>query len=92
MFKLALRDCSKNFSKIEKTMLCTSHYKCKAKKGCAEMKPYKTPQVEKIEFDYIQNVVASSIIISHGDMGIGLGHGGGCDHDPGHGNPHKPHP
>ena len=56
------------------------------------MKPYETPQVEKLEFDYEQNVVASAVIIGHGDMGIGLGHGGGCDHDPGHGNPHKPHP
>lgn len=82
----------KNFSKIEKMMLCTSHYKCKAKKGCAEMKPYETPQAEKLEFDYEQNVVASSIIVGHGDMGIGLGHGGGCDHNPGHGNPHKSHP
>jgi hypothetical protein len=55
--------------------------------------PYETPRAEKLDFDYSENVVASSgVVIGHADMGIGLGHGGGCDHDPGHGNPHKPHP
>jgi len=52
---------------------------------------YVTPKVEKVEFNYTENIVASACV-GHGDMGIGLGHGGGCDHDPGHGNPHKPHP
>jgi hypothetical protein len=47
---------------------------------------------EKLEFDYAENVTASNPIGHHGDMGIGHGMGGGCDHDPGHGNPHKPHP
>lgn len=57
-------------------------------------KTYETPAVEKIEFNYAENVTASQSCptIGHGDMGIGVGHGGGCDHDPGHGNPHKPHP
>lgn len=56
-------------------------------------KTYMTPMAEKLVFDYTENVVASGTsIIGHGDMGIGVGHGGGCDHDPGHGNPHKPHP
>ena len=57
------------------------------------MKEYSTPIAEKIVFDYIDNATASAgPSIGHGDMGIGLGLGGGCDHDPGHGNPHKPHP
>lgn len=56
------------------------------------MKTYVRPQAEKLEFNYMENVVASQDMISHGDMGIGLGNGGGCDHEPGHGNPHKPHP
>lgn len=57
------------------------------------MKPYSTPMIEKLEFDYKDNVVASGIPVDvHTDMGIGVGGGGGCDHDPGHGNPHKPHP
>ena len=56
-------------------------------------KTYVTPFAEKLVFDYAENVVASGTsVIGHGDMGIGVGHGGGCDHDPGHGNPHKPHP
>lgn len=53
---------------------------------------YQKPQAEKLVFDYTENVVASNTAIQHGDMGIGVGHGGGCDHEPGHGNPHKPHP
>ena len=56
------------------------------------MKTYVTPVAEKLTFDYEENVTASGSTIGHGDMGIGLGHGGGCDHEPGHGNPHKPHP
>lgn len=57
-------------------------------------KTYVRPVVEKLIFDYTENVTASQSCptIGHGDMGIGVGHGGGCDHDPGHGNPHKPHP
>ena len=56
------------------------------------MKKYVAPQAEKLTFDYSENVVASKTKPHHGDMGIGFGHGGGCDHKPGHGNPHKPHP
>ena len=57
-------------------------------------KTYATPMAEKLIFNYADNVTASDgeTIIGHGDMGIGHGMGGGCDHDPGHGNPHKPHP
>ena len=55
-------------------------------------KAYVSPMAEKLVFDYTENVTASYTNIGHGDMGIGVGHGGGCDHDPGHGNPHKPHP
>jgi len=55
-------------------------------------KSYVIPAAEKLVFDYSDNVVASGVIEQHGDMGIGVGHGGGCDHEPGHGNPHKPHP
>ena len=57
-------------------------------------KEYMKPAAEKLVFNYEETVVASGIEpgIHHGDMGIGLGYGGGCDHDPGHGNPHKPHP
>ena len=57
-------------------------------------KAYATPMAEKLVFDYAENVVASAgdSYMGHGDMGIGVGGGSGCDHDPGHGNPHKPHP
>ena len=56
-------------------------------------KNYIAPKAEKLVFDYTENVIASGgSHIGHGDMGIGVGHGSGCDHDPGHGNPHKPHP
>ena len=56
-------------------------------------KNYLKPLAEKLEFNYLENVVASgSSGNHHGDMGIGVGGGGGCDHEPGHGNPHKPHP
>lgn len=57
-------------------------------------KAYATPMAEKLVFDYAENVVASAGNpgMHHGDMGIGVGGGGGCDHVPGHGNPHKPHP
>ena len=55
---------------------------------------YTKPMAEKLEFNYVESVVASngSDVIHHGDMGHGLGIGGGCDHNPGHGNPKKPHP
>ena len=56
------------------------------------MREYVAPKAEKLTFDYVENVVASDIHVGHGDMGIGHGIGGGCDHEPGHGNPHKPHP
>ena len=52
---------------------------------------YTEPKAMKLEFNYAENVVASNTT-HHGDMGIGVGGGGGCDHEPGHGNPHKPHP
>lgn len=56
-------------------------------------KAYQAPTVEKLEFNYTDTIVASgSIEVGHTDMGIGVGHGGGCDHIPEHGNPHKPHP
>ena len=55
------------------------------------MREYTTPLAVKLEFNYEENVTASCTPVGHGDMGIGLGHGGGCDHTPGHGNPHKPH-
>lgn len=57
-------------------------------------KAYTTPMAEKLVFDYTENVTASAggIVIGHADQGIGHGMGGGCDHNPGHGNPHKPHP
>lgn len=58
-------------------------------------KEYIKPMAEKLIFDYTENIVASggnNSTTHHGDMGIGLGSGGGCDHNPGHGNPHKPHP
>lgn len=53
---------------------------------------YTEPKAEKFEFDYKETVVASDTTMHHGDVGIGFGRGGGCDHDPYHGNPHKPHP
>ena len=57
------------------------------------MKKYTTPVAEKLVFNYTENVSASNTsVIGHGDMGIGVGMGGGCDHNPGHGNSHKPHP
>ena len=56
------------------------------------MKTYNKPMAEKLEFNYQEIVIASNTKPHHGDIGIGLGGGGGCDHEPGHGNPHKPHP
>lgn len=57
------------------------------------MKTYQKPIAEKLIFDYSENVMASnSTVIHHGDVGHGFGMGGGCDHQPGHGNPKKPHP
>lgn len=59
-------------------------------------KAYNTPAAEKLIFNYGENVTASGtdpiVPIHHGDVGHGLGIGGGCDHDPGHGTPKKPHP
>jgi len=56
------------------------------------MKTYVAPAAEKLTFDYTEVVIASDKTVHHGDMGIGFGGGGGCDHEPHHGNPHKPHP
>lgn len=53
---------------------------------------YVKPQAEKLEFNYTDTVVASNYTVHHGDVGHGYGNGGGCDHQPGHGNPKKPHP
>ena len=54
---------------------------------------YSKPMAEKLTFDYQENVVASGTFgEQHGDMGHGVGHGGGCDHESGHGNPKTPHP
>lgn len=56
-------------------------------------KTYDTPAAEKIEFNYVENVTASPPgTAHHGDVGHGFGMGGGCDHEPGHGTPKKPHP
>lgn len=57
-------------------------------------KVYYKPEAEKLEFKYEETVVASNGngVIHHGDVGHGFGMGGGCDHEPGHGNPKKPHP
>ena len=52
---------------------------------------YEIPRAEKLEFDYKETIVASGVN-QHGDVGHGHGMGGGCDHEPGHGNPKKPHP
>lgn len=53
---------------------------------------YDKPRAEKLEFNYYENIVASGTgHEGHGDMGHGFGMGGGCDHDPGHGKPKKPH-
>ena len=54
-------------------------------------KEYVKPMAEKLTFDFEDNITASCFI-GHADQGIGWGHGGGCDHKPYHGNPHKPHP
>ena len=51
---------------------------------------YVAPKAEKLEFNYAENVVASKH--NHGDVGHGIGMGGGCDHEPGHDTPHHPHP
>ena len=54
---------------------------------------YEEPVIEVLHFDYVDIITCSSAFdVGHTDMGIGVGHGGGCDHDPWHGNPHKPHP
>lgn len=54
--------------------------------------PYTPPAAEMIEFNSDDIIATSNIPIGHGDMGHGFGLGSGCDHDPGHGNPKKPHP
>lgn len=51
---------------------------------------YIAPVAEKVDFDYTETIVASSF--HHGDVGHGVGIGGGCDHKPGHGTPKTPHP
>ena len=56
------------------------------------MKAYSIPMAEKLEFNYKENVVASNTHPHHGDVGHGVGFGGGCDHIPGHDNPHASHP
>ena len=57
------------------------------------MKKYITPVAEKVIFDYTENIFASYTGGSHqGDVGHGIGMGGGCDHIPGHGNPKSDHP
>lgn len=56
------------------------------------MKIYNTPVAEKLTFDYEENVTASQTGPHHGDVGHGVGMGGGCDHVPGHGNPKSDHP
>ena len=52
---------------------------------------YSAPQAEKLEFNYEETVVASNKPY-HGDVGHGIGMGGGCDHEPGHNTPKQPHP
>ena len=60
------------------------------------MKKYTKPLAEKLTFDYTENVTAASTSPGprphHGDVGHGLGMGGGCDHTPGHGTPKTDHP
>lgn len=56
-------------------------------------KIYSMPRAEMLEFDFRENVTASNTCKPHhGDVGHGIGLGGGCDHIPGHGTPKKPHP
>ena len=58
-------------------------------------KSYCKPMAEMLEFNYTENVTASCgghVAPHHGDVGHGWGHGGGCDHQPGHGTPKIPHP
>ena len=44
-------------------------------------------------FDYSKTITASGYSGGgHGDQGHGVGNGGGCDHNPGHGNPKTAHP
>lgn len=66
-----------------------------------QKKPYITPKVEKLEFaateeilnsgfdeieEEVEEITTSS---SHGDVGVGNGHGSGCDGIPGHTNQKK---
>jgi hypothetical protein len=57
-------------------------------------KTYSTPLACKLEFNYSENITAScgNTKPHHGDVGHGVGLGGGCDHQPGHPDPIKPHP
>ena len=56
------------------------------------MKKYTKPLAEKVIFDYTENIFASNGKPHHGDVGHGVGMGGGCDHDPGHDHPKTDHP
>ena len=53
-------------------------------------KGYNTPKVELIKIDDSDLIVTSNDGCGHGDVGHGKGHGGGCDHKPGHGTPKNP--
>lgn len=55
-------------------------------------KNYIAPEAEKLGFDFEENIVASNTKPHHGDVGHGVGIGGGCDHDPYHDTPKTPHP
>jgi len=48
-------------------------------------KGYDTPKVELIKIDD-SDLIVTSQAGGHGDNGRGKGHGGGCDHKPGHDN------
>ena len=52
-------------------------------------KRYETPTVDKMVFDYTTVILTSG---GNGDVGHGVGGGGGCDGEPGHGNPKTAHP
>ena len=56
----------------------------------SERKGYNTPKVELIKIDDSDLILTSQGNGQHGDVGHGKGHGGGCDHVPGHGTPKKP--
>ncbi len=57
-----------------------------------EKKGYDTPKVELIKIDDTDLILTSLGGQSgHGDVGNGLGNGGGCDHIAGHANSRKTH-